>query len=156
MFSCRSLWSEKGLQAPNVKGFSGDLLPTLPDGAPAFPSISPSQPLIGRRFAEAFSPFRVLQVPASSVGHSLIGSSLSLPGHRPSRQASRHISYVPSAAHRRFRGDPSLHLKRYRRKNGYIVYGSHPLVGRGLPAERVKQIPYGIFLTCKMTCWLWL
>ena len=44
---------------------------------------------------------------------------------------------MSSAAHRRFRGGSSLHLKRYSRKNGYIVFGFHPRpIGRGLPAEK--------------------
>jgi hypothetical protein len=120
MFSCRSLWSEKGLQAQNVKGFSGDLLPTLPDGASAFPFFYSFTASARGAFCGSFSPFRVLQVPASSVGLALIGSSLSQPGHRPSRQGLvSHLCHRP--AHRRFRGGPSLHLKRYSRKEEYIV-----------------------------------
>jgi len=38
------------------------------------------------------------------------------------------------------RGSPSLHLKRYSRKNGYIVFGFHPpAFAGGLPAEIVKN-----------------
>ena len=138
MFSCRSLWSEKGLQAQNVKGFSGDPLPTLPDGASAFPSISfhlllhslcsgsvlrklfPFSGTPGSCFIRRACPHRQLSQPAWAEA-------------QPSGLTSS------SAAHRRFRGGSSLHLKRYSRKNGYIVFGFHPRpIGRELPAERVK------------------